>query len=347
MSAAASIGEKTKTFGLTGAIRYQIRMPAAPRRPSPRARVAVALTTVLLAFAAGCAASPSPPPQLPTATPAAAVHGSAEAITAASTTLAASAPTVAPAVPTPLARQSLDPTAVVVFASSKLGGAFSEIGGAFMLANSAATGVSYKFEDAALLRALIQQGADADVFASTDPREMDALRQANLLDGAPSVLVRNRLVIVLSKSNPQGIQSVKDLANSGARFIIAAPTDPSSVAIGQMFERASADPAYGADFGAKADRNVLARDGDDPFVVSRIIMGEVNAGVVFSSAIDPDQQKQVQIIDVPDAVNTVVEYPIAVVKSGTNARGGQAFVTYVLSPAGQNVFSKWGYMKAP
>ena len=50
--------------------------------------------------------------------------------------------------------------------------------------------VSYKFDDSAQLSSLIKQGADADVFASVDHAQMNALRDANLLDGyQPSAVI--------------------------------------------------------------------------------------------------------------------------------------------------------------
>lgn len=247
--------------------------------------------------------------------------------------------------PTVQARQTSDPTAVVVFAASPLGGALSEVASSFMLSSNVASGVSYRFDDSTLLGSLIQQGADADVFASMDSAQMDNLRQANLLNGPESALVGDRLVIVVSKANPQNIQGLGDLAKNGVRFIIAAPSNATTAAIQTAFDRASADPIFGADFRSKADRNVLARDGDDRLVVSRIVAGEVNAGLVYASSLDPRSRAQLQVIDIPDAFNAVVDYPIAVLKNGSNARGGQAFVNYVLTPPAQAIFSKWGFSK--
>lgn len=248
-------------------------------------------------------------------------------------------------VPTVVVRQTADPTAVVIFAASIFGSAFSELGGQFMLASPEATGVSYRFDSSATLRSLIERGADADVFASLDASQMDALRQDNLLDGAPSVLARDQLVIVVSQANPQHLQSFKDLANSGVRFIVAAPSSPTTTAMLAAFEAASADPGYGADFRQQADRNVLARDGDDHLVVSRIIANEVTAGVVYASSLDPQSRSKVQVIPLPGAYSAPIDYPIAVLKNGTNARGGQAFLKYVLTTAAQDILSRYGFAK--
>ncbi|MBV8949421.1 MAG: molybdate ABC transporter substrate-binding protein, partial [Actinobacteria bacterium] len=257
-------------------------------------------------------------------------------------------PTLAPApaaTPTPFTRLSEDPTAVVVFAATPLGNALSELGSDFMLAAPQATGVDYRFDKPDQLRTLIQAGADADVFVSMDSGAMDALGQSNLLDGAPTVLVRDRLVIVVSQANPQGIQSLADLARTGVRYIVPAPTSQTSQSLMAAFQHASADPTYGADFAARADRNVLARDGDDRLVIDRITSGEVTAGVVYASSVTLDARPQVNVVAVPDAISPLIDFPIAVLKNGTNVRGGQAFVQYALSSRAQDILSRYGFVK--
>jgi ABC-type molybdate transport system substrate-binding protein len=129
------------------------------------------------------------------------------------------------------------------------------------------------------------------------------------------------------------------------RFVVPAPSSATTAALEAVFGRASADPAYGSDFGARADRNVLARDGDDRFVVSRIVAGEVSAGVVYASSLDPDSRARVQLIEIPATLNATVEYPIAVLKNGTNARGGQAYVQYALSPPAQDLLARYGFTR--
>ncbi len=249
--------------------------------------------------------------------------------------------------PTPLGRETDDPTAVVVFADSSLGSGMAELASAFMVSNADITGVSYKFETSDKLSALIQQGTDADVFASADARQMDTLRQANLLDGPGSVLVRAGLVIIVSMANPQGIQGLKDLANPGVRFVIPEPASQAAATILATFDKASTDSTYGADFRSKAERNILARDGDGQLIAGRVATGEVSAGVVYSTDVDAQARAQLQVIAIPDAVNTLVDYPIAVLKSGTNAKGGRAFVTYALSPKAQDILSKFGFLRTP
>jgi molybdate transport system substrate-binding protein len=283
------------------------------------------------------ACSPASAPSSPRVTP-------PPEVTAAATEPPTLVPVVTPT-PTVLVRQTDDRTAVVVFAPSLFGPALEDLGSQFMLAAHDATGVSYRFDTGPTLIGLLQQGADADVFVAIDHQTMDTLEQSSLLDGAPGVLADDQLVVVVPTSNPQHLQSFKDLAASGVRFIVPAPGSPTTSGLMNALNVSSQDQAYGADFGAKADRNVLARDGDDHLVISRIVAGEVTAGVVFASSIDPSSRGQLQSIPIPSSASPPVEYPIAVLKHSSNTGGGRAFVQYALSAPGQGILSRYGFAK--
>jgi molybdate transport system substrate-binding protein len=310
-------------------------------RRGPRATLGLACLGAALLAALGVACAPSPELSSPRVTPP--PEPTTLAVTEAAPTLAA-LPAASPT-PAELGRQSDDPTAVVVFASSPVGQALTELGSDFMLAAPEATGVSYRFDNSETLRALIQQGAQADVFVSLESAAMDSLQQANLLDGPPGVLAADQLVIVVSQANPQHLQSLKDLGNSGVRFIVPAPASATTMSLLAAFDAASRDPAYGDDFRARADRNVLARDGDDHQVISRIVDGEVSAGVVYASSLDSTSRAHVQTIAVPDSVSAPIEYSIAVLKNAINHRGGQAYVNYALSGPAQDILSRYGFAR--
>ena len=49
-------------------------------------------------------------------------------------------------------------------------------------------------------------------------------------------------------------------------------------------------------------------------------------------------------LDIPDAFNTVAAYPIAPVSDSKHAELAKAFVALVLSPDGQAVMAKYGFV---
>ena len=51
-------------------------------------------------------------------------------------------------------------------------------------------------------------------------------------------------------------------------------------------------------------------------------------------------------VDIPDDINVVAEYPIAVTKEAPNPVGARAFTDFVQSPAGQAILASYGFLPA-
>ncbi|MDQ3809651.1 MAG: extracellular solute-binding protein, partial [Chloroflexota bacterium] len=108
-------------------------------------------------------------------------------------------------------------------------------------------------------------------------------------------------------------------------------------------DRASADPTYGADFNSRVQANVVSREDNVRQVVAKVQLGEADAGVVYATDLTPRVRDQVDQLALPEELQTIASYWIAVAR-GNNSAGGQAFVDYVLSPAGQRALASWGFI---
>jgi molybdate transport system substrate-binding protein len=121
------------------------------------------------------------------------------------------------------------------------------------------------------------------------------------------------------------------------------------VPIGQytvhVLDRASREPGYGIDFRARVLRNVVSREDNVRQIVSKVVLGEADAAVVYATDATPAMRDALQVIPIPDQLSPLTSYPIAVAH-GDNPAGGQAFVSYVLSPAGQHILARWGFLPA-
>ena len=78
-------------------------------------------------------------------------------------------------------------------------------------------------------------------------------------------------------------------------------------------------------------------------VLDYVARGEVDAGFVYGT----DAKQLASKVDVAMVVggHDPVSYPIAVATTGKNAKMGQEFLNFVLSPAGQQVLAKYGFAK--
>src|SRR5271169_6669314 len=115
------------------------------------------------------------------------------------TAAAATSVPVATFVPTAAPTATPAPQTLTVFAAASLTGAFGDIGKAFEAAHPGVT-VTLNFAGSQVLVTQIEQGAPADVFASADHKNMDALVTANLLASGYKDFATNLLTVILPPS---------------------------------------------------------------------------------------------------------------------------------------------------
>lgn len=234
------------------------------------------------------------------------------------------------------------PRTLTVFAAASLTDAFKEIGAAFEAAHQGVT-VKLSFAGSQTLRTQIEQGAQADVFASASGKEMTALVIGGLVDqAAPQVFLSNRLIVLLPSKNPAGVKTLEDLAKPGIKLILAAQDVPVGNYARQALELM--EKQFGAGFKDKVLANVVSNEEDVKQVVAKIQLGEADAGIVYTS--DAVAAPDLPTIEIPSELNVVAKYPIAVLSKSPNADLAAEFVTYVLSPDGQATLKKWGFAPA-
>lgn len=232
---------------------------------------------------------------------------------------------------------------LTVFAAASLTDAFEEIGTAFEAEHSGVD-VMFSFASSSDLAAQLVEGAPADVFASANNSQMTVARDGGRIAGVPRTFVKNRLVLLVPADNPGNVASLRDLANPGLQLILAAPDVPVRTYTDTMLERLAADPAYGEDFRTAVLANLVSEEQNVRQVAAKIALGEGDAGIVYISDVTPDIRDQVTAIPIPDYLNTIATYPIAITNDTPNPELAQAFVDYVLSEAGQAVLVASGFV---
>ncbi len=233
---------------------------------------------------------------------------------------------------------------LTVFAAASLTDAFNEIGEKFKQQNHGAT-VDFNYAGSQQLRTQLEQGAVADVFASANTAEMNnAIQSGLVVSGTQKTFVRNRLAVIVPKDNPGAIHELKDLARPGLKIVLAAPGVPVGGYALAALNKMNAD--FGATFSQTVLSNVVSQEDNVKQVVAKIQLGEGDAGIVYSSDVTPDAAAKVAKIDSPDKYNALATYPVAVLKAAPQADLAAKFIDYVLSPNGQAILTKWGFIPA-
>lgn len=253
---------------------------------------------------------------------------------------ACSAPaTLAPA-PTAAPTATLEPQMLTIFAAASLTSAFGEVGKAFEAANPGVT-VKFNFGGSQTLRTQVEQGAKADVFASANTKEMEALVAGSFVTGgSPKPFATNQLIVIMPANNPAGLKTLADLARSGLKIILAAKEVPVGNYALQVL--AKLDKSIGTGYKDKVLKNVVSYENDVKQVVAKIQLGEADAGIVYTSdtVAAPDLQK----IEIPAENNVIARYPLAALTRTKSPKLAQAFIDYLLSANGQSSLRKWGFL---
>lgn len=261
---------------------------------------------------------------------------------------AAATPGAATTATSPVAAAPLDATFpdgggdLTVFAAASLTDAFGEIKTDLEAEHPGLT-VTYNFAGSQALVTQLSEGAEADVFASANNTQMKAAQDKDLISGDPVAFVRNKLVIVTPADNPAGIDAPDDLGASGVRLVLA----QAEVPVGRYAREAICGMTqhtteFGDDFVNRVAGNVVSEEEDVRDVLTKVALGEADAGIVYVSDAFAGGD-QVQQIEIPADLNIIATYPISTVTGGDQALG-DAFIAYVLSDDGQATLADYGFV---
>ena len=222
---------------------------------------------------------------------------------------------------------------VTVFAASSLTEAFTELGGVLEQEHPD-TRVTFNFASSSDLALQIKEGAPADAFASADPVQMKVVEKEGLAKN-PVVFATNKLVVLVPSDNPAGIQRPQDLAKSGVKLVLAAPEVPAGSYARQAFE------ALGV--AKEVEANVVSNEDDVKAVVTKVSLGEADAGVTYVTDATADLEGKVEAIEFPADANPTATYPITALIDAPNPEGAEAFYDLVLSEKGYEILNSYGF----
>lgn len=230
---------------------------------------------------------------------------------------------------------------VTVFAAASLTDAFGELGKAF----DAKTGnrTAFQFAGSQALRTQLENGARADVYASANHAQFDPLVQQGLVTHGQT-FARNKLTVIAPKNNTK-VNSLADLTESGLKLVIADKSVPVGDYSRRMLTAIDRSGTYGREYSARFLRNVVSEEPNVRQVALKVQLGEADAAVVYATDVTPALRSAVRVVALPTRFNQSASYPIGTLPGANSPQAAQAFVAYVLSPEGQRILRKWGFLR--
>lgn len=228
---------------------------------------------------------------------------------------------------------------VVVAAGSHMQRPFQKIGEQFKAANPGVI-VDFHFGfSPAFFSTVMLTDRRVDVLAMGDPAAMKQAEQAGLFDGTPVVYASTMLTIAVAQGNPKNITSLRDLTRPDLKVAVCAkeleaPNKHSlmrNLPCGAALEKV--EQAAGVQL---PNAITLSRS---PGVLEKVLDGDVDAGVVYAS---DAAASAVTAVPIPEAVDAVINYSIAVLKGSRNLDVAHDFVDTVTG-SGRAIFKEDGF----
>jgi ABC-type molybdate transport system substrate-binding protein len=187
-----------------------------------------------------------------------------------------------------------------------------------------------------------------DIYTSVSIDAMETLKERGLIDGH-AVYLRNRLVLMVAKGNPRGIERLEDLALDDV--IVSQPGEMEDISsyIAGMYSEAGGRRLCDRILEEKMTEGTTL-----PTVVhhretpSRIISGAADVGPVWVTEVEHARRSglAVEAVEVGEALDQrgKVSYCAAVMKDAPNPESARRFFDYLLSTDAGAVYASHGFL---
>jgi len=132
---------------------------------------------------------------------------------------------------------------------------------------------------------------------------MNALKSEGFINNSTvEVFARNKVAIIVPNDNPASITGLKDLASPGVKILMGTKDLPVGGYALQVLDKLAADPEYGPAYRESVLSNVVSQETTVNSIVSKIALGEADAGFAFISDVSPQMVGKVTRILIPENI---------------------------------------------
>lgn len=222
---------------------------------------------------------------------------------------------------------------LTISAAASLQNALEEIKTIYEKVNPHVT-LTYNFGSSGALQQQIEQGAPTDIFMSAANKQMETLKEEELMvDDTISSLLKNEVVLITPKDSMLDITSFDDILKAK----VIALGDPESVPAGQYAEQVFTSMGI---LDKVKEQATYAKDVTE--VLTWVSTSNADAGVVYQT--DALSTEDVKIIaKAPEGSHDDVVYPVGVVKASKEVEASKEFLDYLKTEEAMQIFVKYGF----
>ncbi|OPZ93105.1 MAG: Molybdate-binding periplasmic protein precursor [Firmicutes bacterium ADurb.Bin419] len=230
---------------------------------------------------------------------------------------------------------------ITVYAAASLTESFNEIKEVYE-SNNPNVKINLNFAGSQTLKISLENGGKADVFVSANLKYMDELKNKGFINNY-RVLLQNRLVLVRNISSPFSAKNLSDLSKDGIRIAVGDKTVP----VGSYWEQAldisveeGEIPLY---IKERIDKNIKTRELNVKDVLRKVLLGEVDFGVVYKSDVTTGNEDKLEEIELNTFSECDVEYPVAILNNAEGRAEVKKFYNFLITQECKDILKKYRF----
>lgn len=203
--------------------------------------------------------------------------------------------------------------------------------------------LSFSFAPSQQLARQILNGASADLFLSADRESVQMLvDNGGISPENRGEFIANRLLVIANLHSP--VVRLLDLSKPGVKIVLASQESPAGKYTLQLLDKLNAEGALGENYQEQVLKNVVSYENSIRTVVTKVELGEADAGIVYQSDIYPAYIGKVRQILIPDSLNITAIYSYGIPNTTSRQDDARKFVELLISPEGQSIFQGCGFL---
>lgn len=240
------------------------------------------------------------------------------------------------------AANTKDTEEITVFAASSLTESFTEIKKIYEKSNDNIK-INFNFAGSQALKTSLENGEKADIFLSANLKYMDDLKAQGFMKDY-KVFLKNKLILVRDKNCTVSVKELKDLSYEGISLAVG----DKSVPVGDYWEKALSigvkEGTISTEEKAKIDANIKSRELNVKDVLSKVLLGEVDFGVVYRSDITKGNEDKLEDIELTVFAKCDAEYPVAILKASEEKPEVKKFYNFLISTEVKEILKKYKFI---
>ena len=243
------------------------------------------------------------------------------------------------------ASKSTESVELIVFAAASMTETITTLGEWYMDEHPGVS-ILFNFDSSGTLKTQIQEGAACDIFISAGQTQMDQLDASANTEGADFVLegsrfdiLENKVALAVPDGNPANIHSYTDLISGLKSGNIMLAMGNSDVPVGQYSQKILR--YFELDEDALSAAGSLTYASNAKEVTTQISEAIVDCGIIYQT---DAFSAGLSVVDTActEMCGQVI-YPAAIINTSGHPEAARAFLDFLISDAGDEIFSSVGY----